>query len=385
LILVRSRPATGEAYWVDLKQYFSDPTRRRSRRIVFDKVRDRFDTGAKAALFAVGKSLDAGLYTPPIPREEPIFSNLIPVTRLPARLFLASTHLSDTKSVFGALREVGAVPPPAEWLLKEKRILSAVDLRAPEWRRIVDAGTVDDFSPSEWADADDEDKRRDFVTLLNRCLTARFERLHVRWDKEFRHYYFLATRDLKPRTVSYGSVKQKATRDVFSAYEYKNEARRALGTPAYYRHNAVEARFLRLDRQWLLALSPTYRFTSDGRAVHPFYESKLKGIKALENNQAVLGQVAMWASFLADPVGDLFNQESYPHLGFGPLAEGRMQVGVDESSWLAPGAPSGGVNGAVHEDAVDGLVYLADQDNLFALDLHMPPGSTSAAEDEDIE
>jgi hypothetical protein len=354
VILVRSRPSTGEAYWISLKDYFSDPSNRSSRHIIFDKVRDRFDIGARGALFEIAKSVDTGLYAPPIPREEMLFSNILPVTRLPARLYLAEALVPDTRAVFASLREAGIAHPPGEWLLKEKRILSAVDLDMPEWRRVIDRGTIEEFSASEWADTDDEDKRRDFVTLLNRCFASRLGRLHVRWDNALRHYYFRATPNLSSRSVAYTSVKQKATRVVFTSYEYRDAAKRALGRPAYYRHHALEVRFLRFDAQWVLTLAPTYRFTSDGYVVHPYYESKLKGIKALENNQAVLGQVAMWASLLADSIGDLFAKEPYPHLGFGPLANGCIQVGFDEASWLAPESDiQPPLVGAAADDAVD--------------------------------
>ncbi|HEV2643140.1 MAG TPA: hypothetical protein VGT98_10550, partial [Candidatus Elarobacter sp.] len=359
-----------EAYWVSLKDYFADPARRRSRRIVFDKVRDRFDSGARSALFAIAKSRDAGLYTPPMPREETLFSNILPVTRLPTRLYLAETQLSETRSVFAALRDAGIAHPPSEWILKEKRILSAVDLDAPEWRRIVDRGALEEFSTSEWAATEDPDRRRDFVTLLNRCLTARLGRFHVRWDKALRHFYFRATADLSPRTITYTSVKQKAARVVFAPYAYKDETKRALGRPAYYRHHALDARFLRFDGDWVLTLTPTYHFTSDGSVVHPYYESKLKGIKALENNQAVLGQVAMWASLLADPDGDLFARAPYPHLGFGSLANACMHVGLDEASWLTPEVT---LRSSDFDDGDAGSTHAADEpgavdEGLFAVE-----------------
>ncbi|MCA1636692.1 MAG: DUF4365 domain-containing protein, partial [Acidobacteria bacterium] len=50
VILVVSRPRTDEAYWVSVKSYFKDQERRASRRIVFDKKRDRFDEHSTKAL-----------------------------------------------------------------------------------------------------------------------------------------------------------------------------------------------------------------------------------------------------------------------------------------------------------------------------------------------
>lgn len=50
VILIVSRPDTGEAYWVSIKSYFKKPERRSSRKVVFDKKLDRFDDGCAKAL-----------------------------------------------------------------------------------------------------------------------------------------------------------------------------------------------------------------------------------------------------------------------------------------------------------------------------------------------
>jgi hypothetical protein len=99
-------------------------------------------------------------------------------------------------------------------------------------------------------------------------------------------YYFAPTRDLGPRIIPYRSIKETTKRTVFSAYQYKKGDR--LGEVAYYRHSAFLGEFRRFDADWYLEITPTYLFTSDGRKRHPFYESKLKGIKALEKNGTVL-------------------------------------------------------------------------------------------------
>src|SRR5215213_116075 len=50
VILVVSRPHTDEAYWVSIKSYFKNPEKRASRKVVFDKKRDRFDEHSAKAL-----------------------------------------------------------------------------------------------------------------------------------------------------------------------------------------------------------------------------------------------------------------------------------------------------------------------------------------------
>ena len=46
VILVVSRPASGEAYWVSVRDYFADAAARSTRRVVFDKARDVLDSSA---------------------------------------------------------------------------------------------------------------------------------------------------------------------------------------------------------------------------------------------------------------------------------------------------------------------------------------------------
>ena len=48
-------------------------------------------------------------------------------------------------------------------------------------------------------------------------------------------------------------------------------------------------------QKWFLQITPTYHFTTDGGRISPLAASAMAGIKRLENNQAVHGQVIMWA------------------------------------------------------------------------------------------
>ena len=83
VILVISRPDRNEAYWKHVTEYFRDPRRQADRRVVLDKVADRFDTSAADALRNIAAPKDPGLFLPPPSESEPLYSNLIP------RLFAA--------------------------------------------------------------------------------------------------------------------------------------------------------------------------------------------------------------------------------------------------------------------------------------------------------
>ena len=61
---------------------------------------------------------------------------------------------------------------------------------------------------------------------------------------------------------------------------------------------------------------------------------KLSGIKRLEKNSAVFGQLVMWAEYLSTPAqGELFTPR-YPFLEFDRLEEFEIDVGIDDSIWL---------------------------------------------------
>ena len=327
--LVYSRPSTDEAYWVAIKDYFRDPSRRKTRKIHFDKRRDRFDESARASLLGIAGPPESGAYFTPAPKPETLYTNLLAVTSMPSRLFLADTNFRSGRDVVEYLTDTKA-PRQNEWVLKRRQILSVHNLREGHWRSICDQGTVDDFATEEWADSEDIDRRRDFVTLLNECLRASVRRLAIAYRRDLDLYFFTATPTLKDRHVAFHGIARKSGRVVFHAYMGKQDKSRV----AYYRHGAFEGRFRRFGLRWYLQIAPTYFFTSDGHALHPFYESKLKGIKALERNPAVLGQVVMWADILAERRGDLFTS-TYPYLRFGELSRMELDVGLDDKAWLS--------------------------------------------------
>lgn len=77
VILVVSRPRTEQAYWVSIKDYFSDPRVRAGRKVVFNKERDRFDASRADALKNLALPADAGVHFAPMPLTETLYSNLL--------------------------------------------------------------------------------------------------------------------------------------------------------------------------------------------------------------------------------------------------------------------------------------------------------------------
>ena len=101
----------------------------------------------------------------------------------------------------------------------------------------------------------------------------------------------------------------------------------------WFRHLAFRAQFRRLEDTWFLEITPTYRFTSDGLTLDRFHLDRLKGIKRIEGNRAVLSCVLFWADYLR-PRTNLFNG-SPPPLQFGSLVTFDSGVGIVDQEWLS--------------------------------------------------
>ncbi|MGJ5181852.1 hypothetical protein ACQR16_34570 [Bradyrhizobium oligotrophicum] len=81
---------------------------------------------------------------------------------------------------------------------------------------------------------------------------------------------------------------------------------------SYWRHSGFLHRFVRLAGQWYVEVTPTYHFTYNGEDTDGFAGERLKKIKEIENNAAVMGQFVMWRDFLITyRIGDLL-AERYP-------------------------------------------------------------------------
>jgi hypothetical protein len=333
VILVVSRPHLSEAYWVSIKDYFGSPARRKSKRIRFKKAESKFDADAYARLFALAAPRDRGLYFAPPPREETVFSSLLSVEKLPDRLWIGDTDLRSAPDVYAKLREAGV--KANEFVLDNRRILSVHDLTQPPWSAIVDRGTVDDFDTSEWSQTTDQDRLRVFVHLLNKCLSSRVFAIGCDRRRDTGLYYYAATEDLKPLVMQYQSVQEKTERSVFLPYFYTKGKRQ--GEVKYYRHSGFYGQFRRYESKWYVDISPSYFFSSDGKYQHPLAEEYQKGIKRLEKNATVLGQIVMWSALLrgrGEEEEARWYPNPYTHLHFGPLAKFATGVGIDEKLWL---------------------------------------------------
>lgn len=348
VLLIVVKVPEDKAYWVSVKDYFSDQERRRSRKVFFDKVVDVFDTAAAAQLHKLASREVGGVYFAPKSDNEELVSNLLRVSRTPSQLYMAETEHRDPKELRDALKQRVEYPPD-EWFLKDGRVYSVHNLREEPWASVCDVGTAETIDTEEWSDSDSHEVRGNFVRLMNQCLRARAWQLGLRWSKDEWCFHYRATRDLRDRTVRYKSLRNTVPRDVLKRYAKKKTPNET----AYFRHCGFEPAFRQYGSEWYLEITPRYVFTTDGRELHPYREEYQAKIKAIEGSKAVMGLVVMFASLLSDDDGSLYGTP-YPHLGFDGLAETVLDVAIDDAVWSSTDeiAPA-----STHEEAPDAPLF----------------------------
>ena len=193
---------------------------------------------------------------------------------------------------------------------------------------------MDQFNTEEWAFSEDENKRRLFVQLLNAALREDLWSQGVRYHGDQDVYAFMGRPDEPPRRLKYANLKVRSTATVVSHYEHKAKSGKAY---KYLRHAAFQGRFRLLGEQWYLEITPTYRFTRNGKDLDRYHENRLSGIKRFERNRSVLSQLLIWQAVLRAP---WTRADRSRLLEFAPLVSFRFSSGVDESSLTALDAPA---------------------------------------------
>ena len=131
VILIVSRPTTGEAYWVSVKDYFDAVEKRSSQTVTFRKSMQQFTAETLHDLLNLGRSPEMGLYLPPVPRNERLHSNLLPLLEFPSRLCVGTTFRFG-KEIWACLNRDGMVADGA-WILRERNIFTFHDLTEKPW------------------------------------------------------------------------------------------------------------------------------------------------------------------------------------------------------------------------------------------------------------
>lgn len=221
-----------------------------------------------------------------------LYSNLVPLSSYPPRLYSAPATVTSYGQAWAILRKTRSKAHiPGSWILHNKTIHSFTDPEESRLQYIVDTGAIEANDASEWAETSDPNHLRLFVQLLNGALRDDLDFKDVWFHSDDKIFAFAGRIGEQPRQYHYQNIRQRSAITVVSHYTHQGKDGRSY---PYLRHLAFAARFRRIEGTFYLEVTPTYRFTTDGKHKDAFHDDLLSGIKRLERNRAVLSQVRLW-------------------------------------------------------------------------------------------
>lgn len=222
---------------------------------------------------------------------EEIYSNLLPVTNLPSKVYGISTTL-NLKQIKESLS--GKYIP--KFYLAENKIWTFSNLFDKDnvFREIADPNTVTAVNVQEWLL--DDNKRNWYIALLRKTLNSHCGHLGLLLDPKKKRFYFPPNPDMTGRIIEYDAFKRSGKRKV--AYPYKDKN----GIVQFWVHHAVTLDIVSFGGKWFVKVSPGYVFTVDG--VTYFASDKVGKLatrrKAREWNNIMLNHLIFWREMLSD-------------------------------------------------------------------------------------
>jgi hypothetical protein len=334
VILIRSNVTTNEAYWLNIKEYFKEPDNRKTKKARFHKIENAFKKENKEKLLELIENTNPGIYFVPAPRKERIVSNLLPLINFPVKIFYAETKYRKRRELWSALNELeNKKGINKNWMLSDGNIYSFNDLNNYPWNSIV-TKDIKDINSNSWAQSHELSIKNNFIQLLNNTFESFLHQkniIHKVNDNVDLFYIRPRLDDIeKPYSlkVKYDRFGRKSRQSVCEKYARKSDP----SIVSFYRHLAFEHKFYRYGEKWYLEITPTYYFTHDGFKMHYYYESKLKGKKALDKATAVFSETVFWEYIINKEPGRLFGFS--PILKFGHLWQSELDAGLDDDLWL---------------------------------------------------
>ena len=317
VLLICSRPATGEAYWRSIQEWAQDDRARRDRKITFDKSRDRFDASVRDQLFSL-RSLGTEIVQPPGAATQPevVLTNLMPVRWEADRLYSAAARGINPSLLVHpapAVRDsrVWSLRPLPEALVREARL---TDLKQ---------GPLEPFRTS--SEAADLNLVRE---LVRREILARHKDRLMWHERRELAYFARGPDEWQPVMYVWSGGGGRA---IVSPQEAKTRE----GFTGY-RHDAAEFDIRRLDGHWFVQVRPTYLFTWDGVKVSGHHKDALAKIKKLDKHSTVSQMLRMWQHLLVEKL-TLEPRDAQPY-ELGPLVERPVPRSIIDKTWQQLGA-----------------------------------------------
>lgn len=335
VILICSNVTNNEAFWLNVKEHFKDPFIRKTKKAIFNRSENSFKKENSHKLLSLALTTNKGFYFAPAPKIERIVSNLLPLTFYPDNIYYAETKYRKARELWEALNQLKDKKGiNKNWMLSDGKIYTFNDLNQHPWNLFV-AKEVSLFKTTIWAKSNELSITNNFIQLLNNTFESFLHQrniIHKVIEKKINLFYFRPRLDNDERPyskkINYNRFGRKSHQSVCERYARKSDP----STISFYRHLALEHKFCRYDGQWYLEITPTYYFTHDGFKMHYYYESKLKGKKALDKATAVFSETVFWAWFIGQESGKLFGFS--PILKFGQLWQSDLNAGLDDEVWL---------------------------------------------------
>jgi TIR domain len=261
----------------------------------------------KAQIISERASIDA---LPDI-KTELLQCNLLPVSRLPGRIWTAPVRpellgegrdgeltIPTKKELIAAARagqseaDFETVFTPA-FRVSGDAIVSFHDLSDPggPLASIVDEGAAEDFITKTYMV--DEDQRRIAISLLNMAISRHAHRCDLVVDSTKRNRFFFPPKNGTENVITWRPNKNKASRTVAKPMQVDGETR-------FWRHLGAYLNMLYLADKLYLQIEPTWVLTDDGITVKSGPDIGRVVIRwtGRERNLHVLYHVRFWTAIL---------------------------------------------------------------------------------------
>jgi len=302
----------------------------------------------KRALDILGgytRGCDVGLsaedFDPPQESPETLLANLVELY-FPQTLYIAEIlpdvfgkkkAKNQRKAVGAHVRSLG-FSVPSDFEVHGGRLITFHNLEENEnpFSFLIDEGTVEPFSPSDFYSID-EDHERVFKSLLRFSLQQKLYKHRVLWKHLEGLFIFLPLNDEEDTRAETWIGQKRATRTVFVRKYKNNEPTKVLST----RHFAFSVSFLKTDGGWYMSITPNWFFSyGNGYRQSSFGDKLITGLKRMEKNRSIFDQFRFLCSWLKELDSiDLFSEDadSSPQITFGQALEFEGGRYLDEGLW----------------------------------------------------
>jgi hypothetical protein len=291
VLYVVYHPAEDKLYWKEVKSYIqhTPDVWQAPYRIVYDKTSDVLSA---KSLNQIASHARIGLPPVSLQQRERLFTNLLPIKRVPMMLTCAPTHFDSATELNKAIE--GFRPPFA---LLQGRLYTIADLRNPKCslRQHCKTSQIQEILTKQWIT--DPEAFRLYVYMLNRLLKEHLWQCGVNYDRDHKRYYFRRqdedSSEFRRAWLNVRTGKPAPQRITVKHYTY--------GRDTFWRHLAAGIEFKQFGPAWYLQVSPGYHITLDGRTPYPRERvgPLVTKIKSRERNPHVLNHVLFWTDVLA--------------------------------------------------------------------------------------